>query len=243
MIGSPDIPAQAAGPDLGWLALTNGTVALLNLQAQIDGLEPHAITVESRGALIDLNILRGLILGRISDYERAAEAADRLVQDAPTDAAAFVARARTRAVFHRFADALDDLDRADLLSPKDAIANEERAVIFQALGRYKEALAIYERAADRRWRFEDGAALLGLWAERGDTDAAERLYADSQLSYPGVSPFPLALLDFQLGAMWMRQGRLNEARTCFEAAIRRVTRRALLHLSYSCVRRLDRRNS
>jgi tetratricopeptide (TPR) repeat protein len=222
MIGLPDLPAPAAGPDLGALALTNGTVALLNLQAQIEGLEPHATTVESRAALVDLIILRGLILGRISDYERAAQLADRLVQDAPVDSVAFGARARTRAVFHRFAGALDDLDRAERLSPEHAAADEERAKILQALGRYKEALAIYEKAADRHWRFQDGAALAGLWAERGDGDAAERLYVDSQLSYSGVSPFPLALLDFQLGAMWMRQGRINEARTCFKAAIRRV---------------------
>jgi tetratricopeptide (TPR) repeat protein len=222
MIGSPDIPAPASKPDLDWPTLTNGTVALLNLQAQIEGLEPHATTVESRAALIDLIILRGLILGSISDYERAGQAADRLVQDASTEAAAFVARARTRAVFHRFADAVDDLDRAERLSPEHAATSEERAVIFQALGRFEEALAIYEKIADRQWSFEETAALAGLWADRGDTDAAERLYADSQLRYAGVSPFPLALLDFQFGAMWMRQGRLNQARTCFVAAIRRV---------------------
>jgi hypothetical protein len=32
----------------------------------------------------------------------------------------------------------------------------------------------------------------------------------------------VALLEFQLGVMWMRDARLGEARTCFEAAIRRV---------------------
>jgi tetratricopeptide (TPR) repeat protein len=37
-----------------------------------------------------------------------------------------------------------------------------------------------------------------------------------------VSPFPLALLDFQLGAMWMRHELLDQARAHFEAAIGRV---------------------
>jgi tetratricopeptide (TPR) repeat protein len=37
-----------------------------------------------------------------------------------------------------------------------------------------------------------------------------------------VSPFPLALLDFQLGLMWMDEGRLQDARTSFDAARRRV---------------------
>ena len=91
-------------------AHTDGTIALLNLRAQIDGLG-HA-TAEDRIALIDLLTLRGLILGHIADYERAEEIAERLVRDEATDGMALVARARTRAVFHRFTDALGDLDRA-----------------------------------------------------------------------------------------------------------------------------------
>jgi tetratricopeptide (TPR) repeat protein len=64
--------------------------------------------------------------------------------------------------------------------------------------------------------------LAGLWADRGETDTAQRFYLESLRTYRGVSPFPLALLDFQLGTMWMRHDRLDQARTCFEAAIRRV---------------------
>jgi len=169
-----------------------------------------------------LLILRGLILGRISDYERAAELADRPVDHADTDAAAYVARARTRAVFHRFGEALDDLDHADRISPQDIPAKHERAAILQALGRYDEALMAYEDAAGRGGQFEQAGALAGLWADRGETDAAQRLYLESLRSYRGVSPFPLALLAFQLGTMWMRHGRLDRARTCLEAAIRRV---------------------
>src|SRR5258706_16121936 len=158
------------------LPVTDGTIALLNLQAQIDGLEPdvrrgHA-TIERRVGLIELITLRGLILGHIADYQRAEEIAEQLVRDAATDGTACVARARTRAVFHRFTDALDDLDRAERLSLDAEATNRERAAIFQALGRYDEALAIREEAADRRASFENVAALVGLYAERGEIDAA-----------------------------------------------------------------------
>jgi tetratricopeptide (TPR) repeat protein len=204
---------------------TDGTIALLNLQAQIEGLEAdvrrHA-TVEGRVGLIELITLRGLILGHIADYQRADEMAEQLVRDAVTDGTAFVARARTRAVFHRFTDALDDIDRAERLGFDAESTNRDRAAIFQALGRYDEALAIREEAADRRTSFENVAALVGLYAERGDSDAAERLYVESRRRYRGVSPFPLALLDFQLGLMWMNKGRLDDARTSFDAARRRV---------------------
>ena len=212
--------------DITMPPITHGTIAMLNLRAQIDSLEPdvrrgHA-SIESRVGLIELITLRGLILGRIADYQRAEQIAEQLVRDAATDGTAFVARARTRAVFHRFTDALEDVDRAERLSLDAETTNRERAAIFQALGRCDEALAIREEAADRRASVENVAALVGLYGERGDIDAAERVYSESLRRYPGVSPFPLALLDFQLGLMWMNAGRLDAARTSFDAARRRV---------------------
>jgi tetratricopeptide (TPR) repeat protein len=212
--------------DVTELPVTDGTIALLNLRAQIDSMEAdvklgHSI-VESRVCLVELITLRGLILGHIADYDWAAEIAEQLVRDAATDGTAFVARARTRAVFHRFTDALDDIDRAERLGLNAETTNGDRAAIFQALGRYDEALAIREEAADRRASFENVAALVGLYSEIGEIDAAERLYAESRRRYRGVSPFPLALLDFQLGLMWMNKGRLDDARTSFDAARRRV---------------------
>jgi tetratricopeptide (TPR) repeat protein len=64
--------------------------------------------------------------------------------------------------------------------------------------------------------------LAGLCAERGEIEAAESLYLECRSRYRGVSPFPLALLDFQCGLMWMNNGRLDDARTSFDAARRRV---------------------
>ncbi len=206
--------------------LTDGKIALRNLGAQIDALEPEVrlgrATVETRAGLVELITLRGLIVGRIADYIRAEEIAEQLVRDAPTEASAFVARARTRASFHRFDDALADVDCAVRLSLDAETANGERAAIFQSVGRYDEALALREEVAARRASFENVAALVGLHAERGETEAAERWYAQSRSRYRGVSPFPLALLDFQLGLMWMNEGRLDDARRSFEAARRRV---------------------
>ena len=162
------------------------------------------------------------MLGRIADYERAEEIAEQLVRDEPADARAWFARARTRGVFHRFNDALADLDRAEGLSLDAATANSERAAIFQALGRYDDALALREEAAARRASFENLAALVSLHAERGEIEAAERQHAQSCSHYCGVSPFPPALLDFQMGLMWMNENRLDDARRSFDTARRRV---------------------
>jgi tetratricopeptide (TPR) repeat protein len=200
---------------------TDGTIAMLNLQAQIDGLESNA-TIESQACLIELLMLRGLLLGCIADCERAEQIAEQLVCEAAVDGRAFYARARTRALFHRFKDALGDVERAEQLSFDGEITNRERAAIFLALGRYDEALAILEEAENRRASFENVAAMVGLYAELGKTDLAKRMHAESRRRYRGVSPFPLALLDFQLGRMWKTKGRLCDARMSFDAAHRRV---------------------
>ena len=206
--------------------LTDGTIALLNLEAQIDALDPEVrhgrASVETRAGLTELISLRGLILGRIADYDKAEEIAEQLVRDAPMNPQALLARARTEAGFHRFNDALSHVDRAQELGLDPETANGERAAIFQALGRYDESLVLREEAVERRASFDNLAALVGLHAERGEIEAAERRYEDSRRQYRGVSPIPLALLDFQMGFMWMNEGRLDDARTAFEAARRRV---------------------
>jgi tetratricopeptide (TPR) repeat protein len=128
-------------------SLTAGVVAMINLQAQIDGLEQllaggrAAIGVQAE--LIELVALRGQVLGCIGDYEWAEERAEQLTRDAPADGMAVVARARARGRFHRFADALADLDAAQRLGADPALVYAERAGVFQAIGRYEAALTIY----------------------------------------------------------------------------------------------------
>ena len=206
--------------------ITDGRIALRNLEAQIEGLGPEAARasacVDERVRLIDLFALRGSILGAIADYEHAQELADRLVGDANTTAAAFLARAQARELFHRFADALEDLEVAERLGADADVVNRERAAVFQGLGRYDEAFAIREEAAHRSPSFESLGALTTLHAERGDTERAVRLHAESVRRYRGISPLPLAMLDFQLGTMWMHAGQLDRARDHLIAARRYV---------------------
>src|SRR5215813_6679545 len=226
MIAILDAKRATSASGTNAAVMTHGTIALRNLEAQIEGLEPNSTPgfprVEERAWLIDLLALRGSILGSIADYERALEFADLLVRDASTEAAAFLARARTRAVFHRFRDALDDLDVAERLAADAESVNRERAAVFLGLGRYDEAFAIREEAAHRSPSFESLGALTTLHAERGDTERAVRLHAESVRRYRGISPLPLAMLDFQLGTMWMHEGQLDRARDHLIAARRYV---------------------
>jgi hypothetical protein len=208
------------------VVVTHGTIALRNLEAQIEGLQPeaalHDATEGERVRLIELLALRGSILGAIADYERAQELADRLARGAETSAAAFFARAQVRTVFHRFADALGDLQVAERLGADADTVNRERAAVFQGLGLYEEALAIRVEAARRSPSFESLGALTTLLAERCDTERAAWLHAESVRRYRGSSPLPLATLNFQLGVMWMREGDFDRARKQLTSARRYV---------------------
>jgi tetratricopeptide (TPR) repeat protein len=203
---------------------TSGVIALANLQAQIDGLEARAqeLAVAQRAGLVELLILRGHVLGRIADYERATLLAEQLVRDAPNDRVAFLARARARATLHRFAEALADLDAAERLGEERAALDVERAAAFQALGRYREALERCRNAQERQPDFVTLGALAGLQAECGEIAEAEVLFGEACERYRDVSPFPLAMLTFQRGLMWLKHGDLAAARTWFEAARQRL---------------------
>jgi tetratricopeptide (TPR) repeat protein len=178
--------------------------------------------VAEQALLVDLLILRGHVLGCIADYERAAERVEQLVRNAPDDAAAGLVQARTRAAFHRFLEALADLDAAGRRGADRAALQAERAAILQAVGCYAEAHVLRRTAAERRPDFTTLGALAVLEAEHGEVAEAERLFTDARRRYRGVSPFPVAELDFRRGLMWLGQRDLPVARAWFDVAVQRL---------------------
>jgi tetratricopeptide (TPR) repeat protein len=175
-----------------------------------------------RALLVELLLPRGDVLGCIADDERAAELAQVLVRDAPDDGAAWLARARTRAAFHRFLGALADLDAAGRRGVDRAALDAERAAILQAVGCYADARVLRRDGAERRPDFATLGALAVLEAEHGKVTEAERLFAEARRRYRGVSPFPVAELDFRRGLMWLGERHLPAARAWFDAAVGRV---------------------
>lgn len=206
------------------LPTTDGSIAVGNLTAQIEGEERLAadrpLTVTQRSAIAELLEMRGQVLGRIADYERAAGIAESLVRDAPDDGRSYIVRAHSRSTFHRFREALDDLARAEQLGVNTNHTQATRAAVLQATGRYDEALVLRRLAAKRDIRSLGAEATLA--AESGDVDGAERLFVEAQHHYRDVSPFPVAWLYFQQGQMWMRDGNLSRARELFAAAHERL---------------------
>jgi tetratricopeptide (TPR) repeat protein len=208
------------------LPTTDGAIALSNLQAQIAAEERLAsygpLTVSQRAAIVELLIMRGQFLGRIADYEHAEALAEQLVGDASSDGRAFLARAQARVTLHRFAAALADLAEAERLGVNSDRCAAVRATIFQASGRYDEALAIRQHLTQVRPDIRSLGAEAAVRAERGEIDEAERLFVKAQQQYRDVSPFPVVWLYFQQGLMWMWEDNLARARVAFEAASARL---------------------
>jgi tetratricopeptide (TPR) repeat protein len=213
---------------------TSGHIAVANLNAQVTGLTAQLdrarsaqegtalLTASGAAPLVDLLLLRGQVLGRVTDYERAAELAEALVRDAPDDRTAQLTRARTHSTFHRFPEALADLDAAERYDAARAELDAERAAILQAMGCHAEALALRRTAVQRRPDFTTLSALAVLHAERREAAEAERLFTAARHQYRGVSPFPIAELDLRRGLMWLGERDLPAARAWVDAAVRRV---------------------
>ncbi|MEO8602786.1 MAG: tetratricopeptide repeat protein [bacterium] len=205
---------------------TSPAIALGNLEAQIQQLDQQsqhgALTVGQRAGLAELLLAHGQYTGSIADRERALDIAETMARAVPDDPQALLARARARSAFHRFAEALADLDRAAALGGSPIALADQRAAIYQALGRSDEALGMRRSRAERNPNSDTLGALAAIEAERGATDEAARLFDEARWRYRDVSPFPLAFLYFDEGAMWMRHGDLERARALFAAALRRV---------------------
>ncbi|MER7179245.1 hypothetical protein ABT404_07145 [Streptomyces hyaluromycini] len=197
-----------------------------NLGARIEGLTSQAtrgrLTADGWGELVELTALRGHVRGRIDEAERAASLAETFVDLAPRDPRSLMARARLAGLFHRFAAALDDLDAAAALGLDRRSVDEERAGVREAVGRYEEALALHRQGLSRGQDFRTLGAMARWNAESGEADEAETWFLAARRAYRGVSPFPLAVLEFQCGQMWLARGRLVSARVWLESAARRL---------------------
>jgi tetratricopeptide (TPR) repeat protein len=153
---------------------------------QVAGTPPAVV---EQVLLVDLLLLRGQVLARIVDYERAAGLAEMLVRDALNDGAAWLARARTRDTLHRFAEALSDLDAARRCGADHAGVDAQRAAILRAVGCSTEALVLRQDAARRMPDLATLGALAVLQAERGEVTEAENLFTEARRRYRGVSSF------------------------------------------------------
>ena len=197
---------------------TSGRIAVANLSASIDSLEDRraeGATFEDLVALSKLLFLRGDLLGRVADHDRAELAANEAVVLSPGRGSALYLRARLAGRFHRFEEANALLDRALAAGYPSREIDAERASLLQATGHYDEALVLRESLAKEDPGIHTIGALASLLAEMDRWVAAESCYTDALDADHGVSPLPCGQLLFEWGVSAMRRGDLDQAEALF----------------------------
>jgi tetratricopeptide (TPR) repeat protein len=193
---------------------TSGRIDVANLSAVIDSLERHQIeraSFEERVRLSKLLFVRGDVLGRIVDHDRAELVAREAIPLAPSRADALYVRAPSALHFHRFDEARRLLDDALAAGYPRREIDVQRAALLQATGRHDEALVLRERSAKIEPRIDTLGALASLLAEMDRWVAAEACYAAALDADDGVSPLPCGKLLFEWGVSAMRRGDLDRA--------------------------------
>ena len=194
---------------------TSGQIAIANLSASIGSLERRPVEGASLLALSNLLFVRGDLLGRIADHDRAECAATEAAESLLNAVSALYVRARLAARFHRFEEAATLLDDALAAGHPAREVDTERAALLQATGRYQTALAIRRRLANESAGIHTIGALASLLAEMDHWSAAEATYAAALGADTGVSPLPCAQLLFEWGVSAMRRGELDRAEAIF----------------------------
>jgi tetratricopeptide (TPR) repeat protein len=203
---------------IGTKRYTSGRIAVANLSASIESLELHRVegtTYEGLAALSKFLFLRGDLLGRIADHDRAELVANEAVALSLERASALYLRARLAGRFHRFEEAKFLLDRALAAGYRRQEIESERAALLQATGDYRGALLLREKLAKDDPGIHTIGALATLLAEMNDWLAAEARYAAALDTDDGTSPIPCAQLLFEWGVHAMRRHDLDRAKKIF----------------------------
>lgn len=208
------------------LATTDGALEREAMDGQIRsaeklvGVNPRDTSLKE--ALIAHITTRGDFLGRVADYERALALAEELVKADPKSPGAYLARAGARATFHRWSEALEDLNEAEQRKGRADFINAKRASVFAGMGRLDEALALLHAASQAHPTTQTLTSEAAVLGQMGRFDEAERLFIEAQSRFRDVSALPIAWLYFQEAMMWERAQRPARAKELYAAAVSRL---------------------
>jgi tetratricopeptide (TPR) repeat protein len=216
---------------------TDGLLARSNLDAMLEGHE-RSLRKEpgwgsARLSVVTLLLARASTYGRVEDLETAERVAEEGVRSAPRSPEAWLARASSRAAFHRFLDATADLQRAEALGAEPDAVRGQRAAIALARGEVSTALDLARARAAREPGMATSSALAVVLSESGDSPGAERELARALAAYRDTSPFPVAFVEFRQGLLAERAGELARAADRYRAVLRRLPghAQAAVHLA------------
>ena len=185
---------------------TDGEIAAINLEsARRRAWQRFARDPCTPGlveTIVDKERLAAEFFGNLDAFDRLDALASEFASAGDTAEAALL-HAQVASTMHRFDDARGHLARAALLgAPLEAIERQS-LTIDQARGLELDAvLSARRQIAAVSGRLEDLVPLGAVLADLECFDEADTVYRQALYSYGDVSPFPLAWVCFQLGALW-----------------------------------------
>lgn len=200
MIEVPDV-------DSGRYCVTDGEIAVINLagarRRSWDRLVRDPAATGVAELIVEQEQMAAQFLGDFGALERLEALATHLVGVDATSARTALVQAQVASTTHRFADARSRLAQAaERGAPAEAV-DRLALSIDQACGtRLDVVLEARQSMAARSGSLEDLAPLGALLGDLREFDEADETYRRALHAYQDVSPFALAWVCFQLGALW-----------------------------------------
>ncbi len=195
------------GLEMDFAPATDGDIATINQASARQHAWSRFWHSPERPGLAEFIVEQeGMALEFFSDFtalDRLESLATQLVHIATEPPRAAVIQAQIASMAHRFTDARQHLARALRLGAPAATVDRAALGIDQACGTQLETvLAARRRIAAATGKLEDQVPLGALLADLGEFDEADAVYRSALLEYADVSPFAMAWVCFQLGALW-----------------------------------------
>lgn len=200
MIEPPDLAMELA-------PVTDGAIAAINLEsARLQSWSRFWRAPERPGvaeAIVEQEVLTAQFRGDPGALDRLVTLVEQLVRANPEAAQTSLVAAQVACATHRFVEARKNLAQATARgAPSDAIERVSLS-LDQATGVDLDRLLVARRKrAAQPGRWEELVPLGALLADVGEFDEAERTYRRALRDYRDASPFALAWVCFELGALW-----------------------------------------
>ena len=186
---------------------TDGEIALINLESARRRSWSRFLTDPLREGIAETVVeheqLTAQFVGDVRALDRLESLANSLAAALPSSARTALIQAQVSSMTHRFADARHYLAQAEVGGARIEDVGRLRLNIDQACAvRLDQVLRARSWLARRSGRLEDLVALGALLADLGAFAEVDHAYGEALRLYQDVSPFPVAWVCFQLGALW-----------------------------------------
>jgi tetratricopeptide (TPR) repeat protein len=193
--------------ETGFPLATAGDIAVINLEsARLQSWSRFWQSPRQAGVAEYIVEQEQMTLQFLSDagaLDRLETLVEQLVRFGVEPMRTALIRAQVASMTHRFAQAKDYLRGLEVYGTLPAAAGRLLLSVDQACGdRLDAALESRRQMAAESGRLEDLVPLAALLADLREFDEADRVYERAFRGYHDVSPFALAWVCFQLGALW-----------------------------------------